>query len=86
MGPSTGYKPGTSGMAKTDFMLALTGIRKIFKNNLPICLIHLALKADRKRLKGEKFELMIQMKMLYGTLEEKEGEIRDFIRNYEQRM
>ena len=31
-------------------------------------------------------ELLNQMKMLYGTLEEKEGELRDFIRNYEQRM
>ena len=45
-----------------------------------------ALKADRKRLKGEKLELLNQMKQLYGTLEEKEGELRDFIRNYEQRM
>jgi len=26
------------------------------------------------------------MKMLYGTLEDKESELRDFIRNYEQRM
>ena len=26
------------------------------------------------------------MKQLYGTLEDKEGELRDFIRNYEQRM
>ena len=46
----------------------------------------LALKADRKRLKGEKLELLNQMKQLYGALEEKEGELRDFIRNYEQRM
>ena len=46
----------------------------------------LALKADRKRLKGEKLELLNQMKQLYGALEEKEAELRDFIRNYEQRM
>ncbi|XP_053379298.1 kazrin-like isoform X2 [Mercenaria mercenaria] len=45
-----------------------------------------ALKADRKRLKGEKLELLNQMKQLYGTLEDKESELRDFIRNYEQRM
>ncbi|XP_060597921.1 kazrin-like [Ruditapes philippinarum] len=45
-----------------------------------------ALKADRKRLKGEKLELLNQMKQLYGTLEDKEAELRDFIRNYEQRM
>ncbi|GLH05284.1 Uncharacterized protein GBIM_10923, partial [Gryllus bimaculatus] len=42
--------------------------------------------ADRKRLKAEKFDLLNQMKQLYGTLEDKEKELRDFIRNYEQRM
>jgi glutathione peroxidase-family protein len=31
-------------------------------------------------------ELLNQMKQLYGTLEDKEAELRDFIRNYEQRM
>ncbi|XP_076172207.1 liprin protein kazrin isoform X7 [Ptiloglossa arizonensis] len=45
-----------------------------------------ALKADRKKLKAEKFDLLNQMKALYGTLEDKERELRDFIRNYEQRM
>lgn len=42
------------------------------------------LKLDRKRLKAEKFDLLNQMKQLYGTLEDKEKELRDFIRNYEQ--
>jgi hypothetical protein len=46
----------------------------------------LAMKADRKRLKAEKLDLLNQLKQLYGTLEEKEAELRDFIRNYEQRM
>ncbi|XP_074654729.1 kazrin-like isoform X2 [Tubulanus polymorphus] len=45
-----------------------------------------AMKADRKRLKAEKVELLSQMKQLYGTLEDKESELRDFIRNFEQRM
>ncbi|XP_016837238.1 kazrin-A isoform X2 [Nasonia vitripennis] len=45
-----------------------------------------SLKADRKRLRAEKFDLLNQMKALYGTLEDKERELRDFIRNYEQRM
>uniref|UniRef100_A0A1B6DCS0 SAM domain-containing protein n=1 Tax=Clastoptera arizonana TaxID=38151 RepID=A0A1B6DCS0_9HEMI len=45
-----------------------------------------ALKADRKRLKAEKFDLLNQMKQLYGTLEDKEKELRDFIRSFEQRM
>lgn len=46
--------------------------------------MHAALKGDRKRLKAEKFELLNQMKQLYSTLEDKEKELRDFIRNYEQ--
>ncbi|XP_022239692.1 kazrin-like [Limulus polyphemus] len=45
-----------------------------------------ALKHDRKRLKGEKFQVLNHMKQLYSTLEDKEKELRDFIRNYEQRM
>lgn len=47
-------------------------------------LLSTALKADRKRLKAEKFDLINQMKQLYATLEDKEKELRDFIRNYEQ--
>ncbi|XP_018333583.1 kazrin isoform X3 [Agrilus planipennis] len=46
----------------------------------------IALKQDRKRLKAEKFDLLDQMKQLYATLEDKEKELRDFIRNYEQRV
>lgn len=42
------------------------------------------MKADKKRLKAEKFDLLNQMKQLYATLEDKEKELRDFIRNYEQ--
>ena len=44
------------------------------------------MKSDRKRLKAEKLELLNQMKQLYTTLEEKETELRDFIRNYQQKM
>nr|XP_036855479.1 kazrin isoform X3 [Manis javanica] len=43
-----------------------------------------AMKADRKRLKGEKTDLMSQMQQLYATLESREEQLRDFIRNYEQ--
>ncbi|XP_025079901.1 kazrin-like [Pomacea canaliculata] len=45
-----------------------------------------AMKSDRKRLKAEKVELLHQMKQLYTTLEDKETELRDFIRNYEHRV
>ncbi|XP_024085812.1 kazrin isoform X4 [Cimex lectularius] len=42
------------------------------------------LKTDRKKLKAEKFDLLNQMKQLYATLEDKEKELRDFIRTFEQ--
>ncbi|XP_030393335.1 kazrin isoform X5 [Gopherus evgoodei] len=43
-----------------------------------------AMKADRKRLKAEKTDLVSQMQQLYATLESREEQLRDFIRNYEQ--
>ncbi|CAH0548071.1 unnamed protein product [Brassicogethes aeneus] len=42
------------------------------------------LKSDKRRLKAEKFDLLNQMKELYTTLEDKEKELRDFIRSYGQ--
>ena len=42
------------------------------------------MKADRKRLKGEKTDLVNQMQQLYATLESREEQLRDFIRDYEQ--
>jgi len=48
-------------------------------------LVGAAMKADRKRLTSEKGDLVGQMKQLYSTLKDKESELRDFIRNYEQR-
>ena len=44
------------------------------------------MKRDRKLLKSEKLDLLSQMKQLYAILEEKEGELRDFIKNYEGRV
>uniref|UniRef100_A0A3Q2PUZ6 Kazrin, periplakin interacting protein b n=2 Tax=Fundulus heteroclitus TaxID=8078 RepID=A0A3Q2PUZ6_FUNHE len=43
-----------------------------------------AMKADRKRLKAEKSELVSQMQQLYATLESREEQLREFIRNYNQ--
>ncbi|XP_007550199.2 kazrin, periplakin interacting protein b isoform X3 [Poecilia formosa] len=43
-----------------------------------------AMKADRKRLKVEKSELVNQMQQLYTTLESREEQLREFIRNYDQ--
>ena len=44
------------------------------------------MKVERKRLKTEKMSLLSQMKQVYGILEVKEAELREFIQNYEQRM
>ena len=43
-----------------------------------------AMKADRKRLKVEKSDLVSQMQQLYATLESREEQLREFIRNYDQ--
>ncbi|XP_028432576.1 kazrin, periplakin interacting protein b isoform X6 [Etheostoma cragini] len=43
-----------------------------------------AMKADRKRLKVEKADLASQMQQLYTTLENREDQLREFIRNYDQ--
>lgn len=43
-----------------------------------------AMKTDRKWLKAEKADLVNQMQQLYATLESREEQLRDFIRNYEQ--
>ncbi|XP_056886007.1 kazrin, periplakin interacting protein b isoform X4 [Takifugu flavidus] len=43
-----------------------------------------AMKADRKRLKVEKTDLASQMQQLYTTLESREEQLREFIRNYDQ--
>jgi len=42
------------------------------------------MKADRKRLKIEKADLVSQMQQLYATLESREDQLREFIRNYDQ--
>jgi chromosome segregation ATPase len=44
------------------------------------------MKSERKKLRGEKMELLNQMKQVYGILEDKESELREFIKNYEQQM
>ncbi|XP_072308632.1 kazrin, periplakin interacting protein b isoform X2 [Eucyclogobius newberryi] len=43
-----------------------------------------AMRADRKRLKVEKSDLVSQMQQLYSTLESREEQLREFIRNYDQ--
>lgn len=40
-------------------------------------------RAEANRLKNEKFDLINEMKELYEALDDKEKQLRDFIRNYE---
>lgn len=47
-----------------------------------LCVV--AMKTDRKRLKAEKGDLVSQMQQLYTTLESREDQLREFIRNYDQ--
>lgn len=42
-----------------------------------------AMRGDRKRLKVEKTELLAQMQQLYSTLDSREEQLREFIRNYD---
>ena len=49
-----------------------------------VCVCVIAMKEDRKRLKVEKSDLVNQMQQLYTTLESREEQLRDFIRNYDQ--
>lgn len=49
-----------------------------------MCVCVAAMKADRKRLKVEKADLASQMQQLYTTLESREEQLREFIRNYDQ--
>lgn len=50
----------------------------------PPCVMFAAMKADRKRLKVEKADIVNQMQQLYTTLESREEQLREFIRNYDQ--
>ncbi|XP_033122438.1 kazrin-like isoform X2 [Anneissia japonica] len=45
-----------------------------------------AMKADRKRLKVEKVDLLKQMKQLYRTLEANEGSVRSYIHKFEEQI
>ncbi|XP_049543331.1 kazrin-A isoform X4 [Anopheles darlingi] len=45
-----------------------------------------SLKLERKKLRADKNDLLSQVKQLCSSLQEKEAELRNFIRNYEQRI
>lgn len=71
---------------QTHHSSSLTSQAKPQPLNVSLLLLFLlsAMKSDRKRLKAEKADLVNQMQQLYATLESREEQLRDFIRNYEQ--
>lgn len=44
------------------------------------------LKIERRKLKSDKVDLLAHVKQLCASLQDKEQELRDFIRNFEHRM
>lgn len=44
------------------------------------------MKSERRKLKAEKTDLLAHVKQLCASLQDKEQELRDFIRNFEHRM
>lgn len=46
----------------------------------------MSLRIERKKLRSDKNELVGQVKQLCASLQEKEQELRDFIRNYQERV
>ncbi|XP_055773490.1 kazrin-like isoform X2 [Salvelinus fontinalis] len=61
-----------------------TEISSLMDFGTPDSSLDKAMKSDRKRLKMEKADLVNQMQQLYTTLESREEQLRDFIRNYDQ--
>uniref|UniRef100_UPI00358EC7D0 kazrin-like isoform X2 n=1 Tax=Myxine glutinosa TaxID=7769 RepID=UPI00358EC7D0 len=45
-----------------------------------------AMKSDQQQLRAEKSDMLAQMQQLYATLEEKDQQLRNFIRSYETRV
>ncbi|XP_058830102.1 kazrin isoform X3 [Topomyia yanbarensis] len=45
-----------------------------------------SLKLERKKLRSDKNDLLVQVKQLCASLQDKEQELRNFIRNFEQRI
>lgn len=57
----------------------------LFRPVLSVCLSP-GLKLERKKLRADKNDLLSQVKQLCSSLQDKEQELRNFIRNYEQRI
>lgn len=63
----------------------IRGGERSVQNNPNTCALA-ALRTERRRLKGDKCDLLQQMRDVYTALEGKETELRDFLHQYETRM
>lgn len=72
--------PQASFAAAQDRIERLEGELRSVKNQL------LTMRLERKKLRTDKSDLLGQVKQLCASLQEKEQELRDFIRNYQERV
>ncbi|XP_020799869.1 kazrin isoform X3 [Drosophila serrata] len=78
--PDIETSPGAEGSAAKDRIERLESELRTVKNQL------LTMRLERKKLRTDKSDLLGQVKQLCASLQEKEQELRDFIRNYQERV
>ncbi|XP_041565779.1 kazrin isoform X1 [Drosophila elegans] len=72
--------PSAEGSAARERIERLESELRSVKNQL------LTMRLERKKLRTDKSDLLGQVKQLCASLQEKEQELRDFIRNYQERV
>ncbi|XP_034141991.1 kazrin isoform X2 [Drosophila guanche] len=78
--PTEAESQGNNGTAAQDRIERLESELRTVKNQL------LTMRLERKKLRTDKSDLLGQVKQLCASLQEKEQELRDFIRNFQERV
>lgn len=78
--PEIEASPSAEGSVAKDRIERLESELRSVKNQL------LTMRLERKKLRTDKSDLLGQVKQLCASLQEKEQELRDFIRNYQERV
>ncbi|XP_034652959.1 kazrin isoform X1 [Drosophila subobscura] len=78
--PTEAESHGNNGTAAQDRIERLESELRTVKNQL------LTMRLERKKLRTDKSDLLGQVKQLCASLQEKEQELRDFIRNFQERV
>ncbi|KAH8321436.1 hypothetical protein KR074_004845 [Drosophila pseudoananassae] len=78
--PETEASGSSEGSAAKERIERLESELRSVKNQL------LTMRLERKKLRTDKSDLLGQVKQLCASLQEKEQELRDFIRNYQERV